>query len=200
MESLPSVRRNARPISDELIHQAVNLINYSLGDLYIDVEGLRAYSDSSDSRIFTLQHNRTDEVVAVAIVQVCENIEELLHTTPKDQRENVAALVRERYVDGPVGLLKTMAVDPNFRGRGFGRKLTQLSIAQFRDWGAHNAYAFGWTDHEGCHIQSTLESCDFEELSHLENYYRQSSIEQGFDCPTCGNPCECSIRLFEKIL
>lgn len=200
MESLPSVKRNAHSLSDEQILQAVELINYSLGDSYTDFDSLRAYSDSADSRIFTLQHSRTGETIAVAIVQVYENLDQLLDTTPKDQRSRVASLIADGYNDDPVGLIKSMAVDPNFRSRGFGRRLTKMSLEQFREWEVKSAYAFGWSDYDGCHIQTTLESSGFEVLSHISDYYRQSSIDTGFNCPSCGNPCECSIKLFEQIL
>lgn len=200
MEQFSFVKRSGRFLKDEQIHQAVELANYSLGDLYTDFDTLKMQSESPYSRVLSLGDSVTDETIGLAVVKVFDALDELLDYTPLDQKSTVNELISSNFRGGKIGYLATMAVDPDFRGHGLGRKLTKMCLEQFSDWGVTSIYSFGWTDHEGCHIQNTLESSGFEVLGFLPGYYRQASIDDGFDCPTCGNPCDCSIKLFEQIL
>lgn len=200
MESFSSVKRHEEPLKSDHIDQIVALLNYSLGEQYTNFDTLNSQSDRNDSKLLFLRSNTTEEVIAAAVVQVYDTLDDFLENAPQDQRGNVERLIQDSYTSGKIGLLKTMAVDPDFRGKGFGRKLTRMALDQFQAWRVANVYAFGWMDHDGCHIQNTLESSGFEVVSHLTDFYHQESLDHKFNCPSCGDTCACSIKLFERVM
>lgn len=186
--------------SETEIEQAVSLVNNSLGDSYTDAGVLQAQAEATFSTVFLVKSEIMDEVVGVAVVNHYQNVQEFLDTTPYNQSLRVESLILPGYRGGRIGVIKTVAVDSNMRGIGIGKKLIKVCLEELKTVDANDVYSFGWTDHEGCHIQGTLESTGFTMLGHLEDYFKQLSIELGFGCPSCGNPCRCSVKLFAQNL
>lgn len=187
------------------VPDALGLFDITLGDGYVSGEDLLGYAEgfSPDKGSFALVVTQDDDpssFLGVATVDVVQGVEGLVGFAPVDMQEVFRSLVSGATGDeGAVGrcaLLHSVAVSPHAQGKGVGSFLVREVMEVLSALGVGRVVSVGWTDDQGCHIEGVLTRNGFTSLGDVSGYWRQDSIVNGYDCPTCGNPCSCVARLF----
>ena len=183
------VRRMAPPDTDE----ALSLLGESLGRRYITREELATYANDSQGR-FALVAVVKGRLVAALTAEVLTP-EQFLETLPQDRVADVRTMLRGLEFHR-VGLIKSVAVSRRVRRQGVGTRI--VAAAQGECWrrGSTTLLSIGWTDNDGCHIAGVLTGLGFRDVGHLSQFWLEDSTAKGYECPTCGHPCQCDAWLF----
>ena len=107
---------------------------------------------------------------------------------------------RRRLNGHAVLSFEALAVEPAHRRRGLGSELTLAS----RDWGARRGadlvVTISWLGERSGHSWPMFEALGFEAVADSSEVYTADSLQNGWLCPICGNPCRCSGRLYVRPL
>ena len=91
-------------------------------------------------------------------------------------------------------MLRCIAVDPDFRGQGIGKRLTEERLKYLND--CESVVSYAWVRPDGrCMSCKNLENFGFELEEELEDYYSDTRM----NCKYCGTGCNCTARLYRKI-
>ena len=107
-------------------------------------------------------------------------------------------------LEGPVGLIRLVAVRPDARGKGLGRRLVSAAEEGCVRLGAASLAAFAWVygSSGDCPLAGILERLGFLRMERLAGFY--ASVTSGADgrvCPQCrSEPCVCAADLYVKLL
>jgi ribosomal protein S18 acetylase RimI-like enzyme len=99
---------------------------------------------------------------------------------------------------GEIVLLDTNCVCESYVNYGIGTNLMQKRLDEFSSLGFTRFVSFCWLRSEGQDSSGILEKNGFSVIEEFPNYWYESSIEDGFTCPDCGNPCFCDAQLYVK--
>ena len=95
--------------------------------------------------------------------------------------------------DDIFGMLKCIAVHPDYRGKGIGKRLTEERLKYLKDCDYIISYA--WVRPNGeCMSCKNLENFGFELVEELDEYYNDNRVK----CKYCGDNCSCVARLYQK--
>lgn len=90
-------------------------------------------------------------------------------------------------------MLRCIAVDPDFRGQGIGKRLTEERLKYLND--CESVVSYAWVRPDGrCMSCKNLENFGFELEEELEDYYSDTRM----NCKYCGTGCNCTARLYRK--
>ncbi len=99
-----------------------------------------------------------------------------------------------------VGSLKTVAVLGKVQGSGIGSSLVKDALNHFQSNGIHNVFCTAWNSKHMDHFSRILRQYQFKVLTRINNYWHMDSIQKGYQCPECGNPCNCSATIYHLSL
>ncbi len=105
---------------------------------------------------------------------------------------------RELVFSQNIGYIKTVAVDENFKNLGLASILIDKCMQQLAKEGVDAYFSTAWKHAGIINIASIMERFGFVKYSEIPNYWYESSISEGFNCPQCGNPCHCSCVIYIK--
>lgn len=100
--------------------------------------------------------------------------------------------------DYRVGLIKSIAVKPEFRHRGIGTNLTIKSIIKLQGFGCDLLFAISWDSQRQDSSKKMFEKLGFQNVLEINNYWTEDSMREGYLCPNCGNPCFCRAIFYLK--
>lgn len=186
-----------RPLSPPDLPETLVLLNNALGDGYIKDTDLAPYAQqgSKVARVAVGDDGRIIAAVTGALLLPGVRMSELVHA---EHAETLGKLVPEASFSR-VGILKSGAVSPDAQGAGLGTSVTGATAdALFRE-GASCVIGLAWTDDDGCHAEGMLKRLGFQRRGDIQGLWKQDSIEHGYSCPTCGNPCQCTGRIFVQL-
>ncbi len=86
---------------------------------------------------------------------------------------------------------KSIAVLPGFENRGVGSHLMQMVLNLARNQGVLCCYGYLWVKDGKMALESIARHHGFHDVKVMPRFWQQVSIDKGFDCPVCGNPCRC---------
>ena len=90
-------------------------------------------------------------------------------------------------------MLRCIAVDPDCRGQGIGKRLTEERLKYLND--CESVVSYAWVRPDGrCMSCKNLENFGFELEEELEDYYSDTRM----NCKYCGTGCNCTARLYRK--
>ena len=91
------------------------------------------------------------------------------------------------------GLLDSVAVSADFKGRGIGTELGRRCIEEMRARGCGIVCAMAWKNIHGVtNIAKVLERLGLRETVAIQGYWNlMVDSPEGHDCPICGAPCRC---------
>ena len=101
-------------------------------------------------------------------------------------------------VCGPIGLVRLVAVDPHFRGRGIATRLVGEVCAECERKGAKSLAAFAWVHArtDTAPLAGILKQLGFTNERRIEGFYASLPA---VDCPGCGtSPCVCAADLYVR--
>lgn len=89
----------------------------------------------------------------------------------------------------------SITIDETYRGRGIATMLIEDVILNY---GHMRIYSHAWKMKNGeVNIKVVLERLGFQFKEEIKNMWYDDSLESGFVCPSCGNPCTCSALVYE---
>ncbi|MFA6402399.1 MAG: GNAT family N-acetyltransferase [Salinivirgaceae bacterium] len=99
----------------------------------------------------------------------------------------------------PYGIIKTIAIKPNFQQLGFGTSLILAAIEKMKTlYGATVFFYLAWTESKSFNFTVKLKKFGFKNVEIIPNYWYDESIKLNYGCIRCGNPpCNCSLTLFK---
>jgi GNAT superfamily N-acetyltransferase len=184
------------------IQQALGVLKSELGENYILRDAFETYiyddNNFSGKAAFIAQDDMTGDVIGALTAEIVSP--QAFKASFLDSFDLAKELPDVQRLDGKcVGLIKSVAVVPQFQGQGIGTQLVKDAIKKLEEHGAEAFYSLGWVSKErGCHIQGVLEALGFRMVSQFDSFWYKDSIEHGYSCPSCGHPCQCATRLFVK--
>ena len=93
-----------------------------------------------------------------------------------------------------VSSLKTIVVDPAWKGRTLAKRLAQEALSTFV---AETAWTSPAWEHDGrVPADELLRSLGFAPVVRLADYWFDDSVRRGYSCPACGHPCHCAAVLY----
>ncbi len=163
-----------------------------LGKNYITEEFLREILNEDDSTFCLVAYNSENSKIAGFCISKQVSYAELKKIAyGKD--------INELKFEKNIGIIKTVAVDERTKNLGLGSMLLGESLNTMAKQGVTSFASPAWKHAGVVNIASILEKCGFERAIEIPNYWYESSIEEGFNCPHCGNPCHCSCVIYIKI-
>jgi N-acetylglutamate synthase-like GNAT family acetyltransferase len=95
--------------------------------------------------------------------------------------------------DNEVCILRCIVVDPEYRGKGIGKRLTEERLKYLDNCSVVISYA--WVRPDGkCMSCKNLENFGFELQEELYEYYNKTRK----NCKYCGSSCTCIAKLYLK--
>ncbi len=96
--------------------------------------------------------------------------------------------------DQPLAVLQTIVVSGARRQCGIGDALVRETVGAFTGF---TLVSPAWEHRDGrIPVKGVLERNGFVRRHRFQDYWKQDSIDRGYDCPDCGRPCRCSMVLF----
>lgn len=173
-----------------LLKQASEIYDISLGQKYIPPDDLLRYS-SNPSQFILLGAGIDEKLLGVM----------LAYPLDKETVNEYSRLFQEynlplSFSTLKIGLIKSVAVRPEYRHRGIGTKLTIQSMIRLKKMSCDFFLAVSWISNRPDSSQGMFEKLGFENMLNIPNYWTQDSIEKGYSCPNCGNPCHCTASFY----
>jgi len=99
----------------------------------------------------------------------------------------------------PYGIIKTIAILPEFQNKGFGFALLETIIGGLRQ--KYNVRVFlypAWTESESFLFTNKLKKLGFKSVEKIPDFWYADSMKHNYRCIKCGQPpCRCSLTLFK---
>jgi N-acetylglutamate synthase-like GNAT family acetyltransferase len=181
------------------IDQALAVLREGLGQGYITNEQFRRYAGRHGERAFrsvlTATDNGTGRVIGVLTIEIVDA--RAIGESLLDHYEHVRMTAEiRRLQSGSTGLIKSIAVSTAYRGRGVATALIARGIQDLAEHGANHIYSLAWMSQEhGCALCRVLSALGFRSVWRIERFWHHDSLVNGYHCPACGNPCECSAHV-----
>lgn len=188
-----------RAMTERDVSPVLALLGESLGKKYIQRSDLLGYLKDSAEAPRAAYVAVADGESGIAGALLCKILEPdmLAEHLPKGRGADVLSMIRSLNFHR-IGLLQSVAVCAPQQGKGIGTSLIEKSLEWFRDNGATCILCIAWTDVAGCHIEGPVRRHGFTTCGDIAEFWKEDSIEKGYACPSCGNPCSCSARVMFK--
>ena len=99
-----------------------------------------------------------------------------------------------------IGYLATIAVSEKYRGNGIASRLIGEVHERFAHENINYIISTAWKHAGKINIGNVLERSGYHFVLEIPDYWYEDSVQKGFSCPQCGNPCHCACVIFEKYL
>jgi len=123
---------------------------------------------------------------------------QFLHGSDGDARGLEGAL-RDADESGTIGVIQTICVALNLRGRGLARTLVQEAEIRLARYRASDVLAPAWAFDGKAPAGRMLDGLGYSKLLTVERYWAQDCDEGRFLCPCRISECVCDMVLFWKI-
>ena len=88
----------------------------------------------------------------------------------------------------------------NFHDNGIAGALAAEAHKRFENLGIGYIISTAWKRAGKINIGNILLRSGYNVMTEIPDYWYKDSVEKGYLCPQCGNPCHCSCVIFEKFL
>jgi GNAT superfamily N-acetyltransferase len=178
--------RQITPNDHQLFPAALELLNRTQGR---DIFGPQYMSErTSDPRSFAVGAFAGTELVGVGVALLISDFEYYQPFDPK-----ISAELKDRTV----GSFSTLCVHERFRGRGLGKRLSQIRLEWLRERKCQVIVGVSWVSGLPDTSDRVFAALGFRPVSTVSQFYRDFSVKHPFSCPGCGqSPCLCSAILY----
>ena len=193
---------NALGKDDHRIVRALDILRTELGERYISRDQFETYlrvaSKPFRKVALVAQHKATQKVLGVLLAEIVdEQALRLSFLGSYDLAVKDPEVYRLR--NQTTALIKSIAVDEQFRGNGIATRLVKQVMQLLEKNGAKGFYSFGWVSKQNvCQTQGVLESLGFQSVMRFDEFWLDDSTQRNYDCPVCGQPCHCAALLFVR--
>jgi GNAT superfamily N-acetyltransferase len=101
---------------------------------------------------------------------------------------------------GAVGVIQSIAVDPEFQGRGMGTKLLAQSEKMISAEACSVALVPAWKYDGTVGIHGILNKAGYQEWVEIKEYWKEDCDRGAFLCPKRTGGCVCSVVFYRKTL
>ncbi len=177
-----------KSISKKTLPTVLNIAEKQLGNAYINTEDL-------------LNNENVSVYVSVnkEIAGFCTGKKIELETIYNDIPQLKNLNLKQLDAVESIGLVASVATDPNYSCRGIGTALVSHCIKQLESKGLNVLLMTGWKSEKGIHIGNIAEKHGFEKLIEISDFWKEDSITNQYCCPSCGNPpCRCTAAVYVR--
>lgn len=174
----------------DLAQRALATLASGLGERYIDRATFETYL-SDERKAAHVALSASGEMLGARLTQMLSTEE--VASIQADVRE---AGSRLSLSSDNVGMLKSVAVRSEARGRGVGTALSRAALELLEQWQATAVISIAWVSGQRESSPSVLEGLGFDVVAEIENYWLEESRLSDYSCPRCGSPCQCSARVY----
>jgi GNAT superfamily N-acetyltransferase len=192
--------RRARP--DEA-GRVVALLGDALGESYVDLGTVGEAINGDGTSTCLVEVDSSDRLLG-AVTCYIVTPDSLDRFLPEDQGDLVKGL-RVLKFNTSIGLLRSIAVEPNYRRRGVATDLTEACIAWCAQQGASTMLTFAWLAHTDAQqaspqLTGVLKHTGFTWVETIDNYWTQDSQSKHYQCPACGPTCTCAAAVYTRAI
>ena len=180
---------NVKPMNYTDVGFVKKLADESFGLNYITTEDISAYLTSKNNHAFCLFNKQ--KFIGFIFFKIFEN------PTIQDY-----FLIEKNWFNDYFKASKTLAVitqialNKKDRKQGLSNLLFNYSIDYVKDK-CDGVISICWIKDIENPMQFLLQNNGFYNIKTLKNYWLKDSIEKGYQCDICGNPCNCTAQVFE---
>lgn len=92
-------------------------------------------------------------------------------------------------------LFKTIAIKTGYEDKGIGNLLFAMVLNIARNQGALCCYSYMWDKSDNNAIWKLAVNHGFVKVADLPQFWYEESLQKGYQCVVCGNPCSCNATL-----
>ncbi|MBR8535817.1 GNAT family N-acetyltransferase [Carboxylicivirga sediminis] len=102
--------------------------------------------------------------------------------------------------DRQVYVLKSMVIEESYQRRGYGTELMKSALNKAKANQLDAIILVGWKSVKGTNIEHLMDDFGFEVICEIQDFWHAESIINQYQCPVCGNPCNCTAIIYSKEL
>lgn len=168
------------------IAQIVALSDKEFGTGYLTLEHLKSFLGSDTRFCFVVDLDSV--IIGFSLFEVCDT----------DQIHENNIIIPPEYVteDGLYGLVKTIAVETEYRFQGIGTTLVRVSLNQLKEL-TRIFVSVVWDKANNQKFTRIFDEIEMSFTQQIKNYWIQDSMLKGYNCVYCGlPPCKCNARIY----
>lgn len=178
-----------RPAEADDVKAIVKLSDNNFGNVYLSEENVRQFIMYIDGLVYVAENDKV--VIGFGIFHVIMQWELIYHLG-----NNLANKYEDFNPQDRIFLIKTLVIQPNFRGIGCGKKL--VSQAMKDQYLGGQLLSIVWESKENKAMEKLCKALGMKFWFKAENFWFNDSSERNYNCPICGNPCRCSALIYKK--
>ena len=172
--------------------KVIKIADKRLGADYVSIKMLEEVADpDTPEEILVAEEKGSDNIIGFVIFK------QINHNELKDLGRGYE--FKELVFEDKIGYVATVAVQEEYSSLGVATSLVRECMERMRAHGSKRFVSTAWKHAGVINIQSILENAGFRAEVDIPKYWHEASIRDGFKCPQCGNPCNCSCVIFVKI-
>lgn len=181
---------NINPLNNKDIDGVITLSNLLLGKDYLTPSLLQEYLANDNKIAFVVKAE--NQIIGFLLIQICDPKEVTsLALTEKEWFSNL-------FNNYPLGVIKTIAIHPNYKQQGIGTALTKKGVEKLTK-SCEKIISICWNQKEATSFNFVLEKCGLQNLKEIKNFWKNDSLTKEYNCPICGDPpCVCSAFIYEN--
>lgn len=181
------IYRQITSADSAIFSDALELLNRTQGRDLFNPSYLDRRTSDPDSLVIGAFNDGV--LVAVGVAQVLKD--QFDFYSPFDP--NMAAELATKVV----GSFSTLCVHETFQGKGIGQEISKLRLRWLQSRACEVIVGISWVSGLAHTSDRVFEKMGFGSVKRIENFFYQSSIENPFHCPGCGDPpCTCAGILY----
>ncbi len=189
LQPLPSLETTVLRRGDALVDAAYALLQTAFGEGFVEESEFASYLDGHSGGV-VVGVLSDDRLSAVGLGRVLTDDEVAEYEALVAQAGAAAS-----FSSHCVGLVKSVAVDPDHRRSGHGITIGRQLRAHLLNSGCTALLSFNWQSGEYTTTR-WLQAIGLHPLVSIRGFWREDSLRRGYLCPSCGNPCDCTACIY----
>jgi ribosomal protein S18 acetylase RimI-like enzyme len=106
----------------------------------------------------------------------------------------------KRFVDlpsGRIGSIETILVSDVYRRRGIGTSLSRAMLHALLRQGMNHILMAVLISERPDNSRGIARSAGLQPVGLISDFWLEESVERGYECSACGNPCRCAVEIWE---
>lgn len=178
------------------IDEILNFSQDLFGEGYIT--NIDSYMDSRNSISLVAIDIIKNKIVGYSLSQKCSqsSLAEIIKETKIQDHD-----LKRADNNNTLGIIKTIAVKPEYQGKGIGRKLIVQSEAGLEKLDVSTIIIPAWRYGDNVNIANTLLSLNYKQFKSNNSHWKSECERNLFSCPKkTKNRCVCGVDFYKKSL